>query len=207
MENRWLTWAKRLQAISSSGGFFGDGDFDKERYAEINEIASNMLASLASVPVERIAQLVPDYAHGYATPKIDVRAAIFNGDSILLVKEKLDGLWTMPGGYADVGISPAGNIEKEVREEAGINVRVLKLFGVFHKAAHEYDQDTRDFYKLYFICEQAGSRKPKPGAETADVNFFSIFDLPPLSTGRVIKKHILLAYEHIKNPEMPTVFD
>ena len=201
------SWAKRLQAISSTGQFFGESDFDKERYEEIFEIANTMLASLGKVPVQRIIDLVPDAGESYATPKIDVRGAIFKNQRILLVQEKLDGLWTLPGGYADVGISPAENIEKEVREEANIDVKAVKLFGVFHKAQHEYDQDIRDFYKLFFICEQSNDSEPEPGVETQAVGYYELANLPRLSTGRVIEKHIRLAYDHFKAPELATTFD
>lgn len=209
MEDLWLNWAKRLQAISSTGQFFGESDFDKERYDEIFEIANSMLARLGDVPLQRIVNLIPDAGEGYTTPKVDVRGAIFSTSRrILLVQEKLDNLWTLPGGYADVGISAADNIEKEVREEANIKVRAIKLFGVFHKAQHEYDQDMRDFYKLFFICEPLNNNAdPLPGAETKAVGYFDLSNLPPLSKGRVIEKHIRLAYDYLNNPELPTTFD
>jgi len=105
MENQWLTWAKRLQAIASTGLYFGESDFDKERYEDIHNIANEMLAVLGKVPIEVIENLVPDTADGYATPKVDVRGAVFKENRILLVREKLDGLWTQPGGYADLRLA------------------------------------------------------------------------------------------------------
>jgi ADP-ribose pyrophosphatase YjhB (NUDIX family) len=57
---------------------------------------------------------------------------------ILLVREQCDGLWTLPGGFADVGLSPARNIEKEIHEEAGLRVSARRLFGVLHKAGSDY---------------------------------------------------------------------
>ncbi len=119
MEDRWLTWAKRLQAIASTGRHFSREKFDRERYDDIAAIANDMLAALAQVPVARIESLVSDFATGYATPKVDVRGALFAGGKILLVKEAGDGLWSLPGGFADVGRSPSENIEKELWEEAG----------------------------------------------------------------------------------------
>lgn len=85
---------------------YSKDDFDKERYGEIASIADQMLAALGKVPVQRIQDLVSDFAQGNATPKIDVRGAVFEDDKVLLVKEASDGLWTLPGGFADVGISP-----------------------------------------------------------------------------------------------------
>lgn len=207
MEDQWLTWAKRLQAIASTGLHFGEGDFDKERYQDIHNIANEMLATLGQVPIQTIDNLIPESGQGYATPKVDVRGAVFRDNKILLVKEKLDGLWTLPGGYADVCISPAENMEKEVQEEANILVKAERLFGLIHKARHEYDMDPQDFYKLFFLCRQIDSVEPSAGTETMDVGFFSLNDLPPLSTGRVIEKHIHLAAEYLANPDRTPTFD
>lgn len=207
LENQWLAWAKRLQAIGSTGAHFGASDFDKERYDEISGIAADMLATLGSVPLERIAELVPDFADGYATPKVDVRGAIIRDDRILLVREKLDNKWTMPGGYADVGLSAGDNVEKEVFEEASIRVRAGKLFGLFHKARHEYAPDTRDFYKIYFLCEPLDEALPEPGAETLDAGYFALDELPVLSTGRVIERHIALAFDYARQPDKLPTFD
>lgn len=207
MEDQWLTFAKRLQGIASTGLFFGESEFDKERYQEIHSIANLMLAQLGNVPLGRIEKLVPDTAEGYVTPKVDVRGAVFRQNQILLVHEKLDNLWTLPGGYADVCISPADNIEKEILEEASLAVRAKRLYALIHKARHNYDMDTRDFYKLFFICEQTSNDDPQPGAETKDARFFPLDALPALSTGRVIEEHIQLAWRHYQDPTLLPVFD
>ncbi len=204
---QWLERARRLQAIASTGLHFGEADYDKERYAEVGEIAASMLSDLASVPVERIAQLMPDYGEGYATPKIDVRGAVFRGDDILLVQERMDELWTLPGGYADVGLSAGANTEKEILEEANLNVRSRMLFAVRHKSRHPYKPDIRDFYKFFFICEQMDDADPEPGHETMAAQFFSRNELPPLSEGRVIVEDIDLAFAYRDDPGRPTFFD
>ena len=207
MEKEWLAWAKQLQAISSTGLYFGSHEYDKERYAQVAEIANAMLARLADVPVERIHELVPDFAEGYATPKIDVRGAVFDGEKILLVRERTDGLWTMPGGYADVGLSAAENIEKEIWEEASISVKARQLYSVRHKAKHAYRPDTRDFYKMFFICEWLGEDVPQPGSEVSAADFFSADDLPELSRGRVIYEDIEAAFRYRDDPRRFTAFD
>src|SRR5215471_19075679 len=153
MEDQWLTWAKRLQAIASTGLHFSKDDFDRQRYRDVAAIAQSMLASLGNIPIERIEGLLSDFAKGYATPKIDVRGAVIEDGKILLVREKSDGCWTLPGGFADVGRSAAENVVKEMQEEAGIAVSARGLYAVRHKAKRPYDPDARDFYKLFFLCE------------------------------------------------------
>ena len=207
MEDQWLQWAKRLQAIASTGLHFGVGDYDKERYAGVAHIAQAMLAALGDVPLRSIQGLVPDFAQGYATPKVDVRGAVFDGERILLVQERTDGLWTLPGGYADVGLSAAENVVKEIHEEAGIEVRARQLYAVRHKAKHGYRPDTRDFYKFFFICEQMNDSYPQPGTETTAADFFAQDELPSLSTGRIIAEDVAAAFRHRNDPRRLTVFD
>lgn len=208
MENQWLAYAKRLQAIASTALHFCQNDFDRERFEEIAEIAHRMLADLADVPLERISDLIPDFALGYATPKVEVRGAVIENGKILLVREKSDGLWTMPGGYADIGLSASENVIKEVREEAGLDVTVQRLYSVRHKAKGLYTSDSRDFYKLYFLCERADmASEPMAGLETSEVGFFDPSDLPPLSRGRVIESDIVEALRFHDGTLTLTIFD
>ncbi|MGA2778496.1 MAG: NUDIX hydrolase [Steroidobacteraceae bacterium] len=207
MEDLWLQWAKRLQSIASTGAHFAHGAYDRERYVEVASIANQMLAHLGAVPVSRIEALVPDFAAGYATPKVDVRGALFQDQKILLVREQCDGLWSLPGGFADVGKSPSENIEKEIWEEATLKARATALYAVRHKAKHEYDADARDFYKLFFLCEPIDATVPVPGPETSQVQFFGRDELPPLSTGRTLEKDIAAAFAHRADPTRPATFD
>lgn len=207
MESQWLSYAKRLQAIASTGLHFSEDDFDRERYAEIGEIANRMLAALGNVPVERIAGLVSDFAKGYATPKVDVRGALIEEGGVLLVRERSDGRWTLPGGFADVGLSAAQNVEKEMLEEAGLRVFARGLYSVRHKAKRPYDPDARDFYKMFFLCERGDAAPPRAGAETSDARFFRRGMLPELSLGRVLESDIEAAFAFHEGAERLTAFD
>jgi ADP-ribose pyrophosphatase YjhB (NUDIX family) len=206
-EHTWLAWAKRLQALASTGAHFSSDPYDLERYREIGRIANDMLADIATVPPSRIEGLVSDFATGYATPKVDVRGAVICDDKVLLVREASDRLWTLPGGYADVGISPAENVVKEIWEKASIQVTARSLYAIRHKARHGYDADVRDFYKLFFLCEPIGDMRIQPGPETIDVGFFAADALPPLSTGRVIARDITAAFEHRAGASPAVAFD
>jgi len=207
LENQWLTYVKRLQAIASTGLHFAEGVFDRERFEEIARISNAMLADLGNVPINHIPDLMPPMGTAYATPLIEVRGAVIVDDQILLVREKFDGLWTMPGGYADVGLSGAENTAKEVWEEAGLRVSVKSLFSVRHKAKGAYKLDPRDFYKLYFLCESEPGAVPRVGVETSEVGFFSPDALPPLSEGRTIVGDILDAFRFARGEVTTTIFD
>ncbi|MDE2563823.1 MAG: NUDIX hydrolase [Sphingomonadales bacterium] len=207
MEPQWLAFGKRLQAIASTGLHFTSDPFDRERFEEIETIANQMLAAIADVPIERIRGLVSEHARGYATPKVDVRGALIEDNAILLVREESDGLWTLPGGFADVGLSPARNVEKEIYEEAGLGVSAKCLYGVRHKAGSGYPPDVRDFYKMFFLCGRSHRTEPRAGMETIDARFFSLTDLPPLSLGRTIENDIIEAFAHAADDLRPAFFD
>ena len=206
MESQWLTLAKRLQGIASNGLHFSHDEYHRERFAEVGEIANAMLADLGQVPIERIQSLVSEYAKGYLTPKVDVRGALIEQDRILLVRERSDGLWTLPGGFADIGRSPAQNVAKEFLEEAGMPVEVRHLYSVRHKAKQAYEPDARDFYKLFFLCERVNDSPPVAGKEVSEARFFARGDLPPLSRGRVIEEDINAAFGFREGARV-TVFD
>lgn len=211
MENLWLAQAKKLFSIAQSGIAFSQDPFDIERFEEITEIALSMMAQLANTSIEQLPQLIQHPNKLYVTPQIEVRGAVFRNDKILLVQEKTDRQWSLPGGYADVGLSAKQNIEKEIHEEAGLIVDAKHLFALRHKAKGDYRPDLRDFYKLYFLCEESQiastQQSIKVGLETMDVDFFSLDSLPPLSLGRVIPRDIEEAFSAYKNSTKTTQFD
>lgn len=207
MENQWLAYAKQLFSIAESGLAFCKDEFDIERFQEISLIARTMIADLADTKIQHLPELLQRPNTLYITPQVEVRGAVFRANKILLVQEKTDQKWALPGGYADVGLSAKQNVEKEIREEAGINVNAEHLFALRHKAKSDYDADIRDFYKLYFICSEQALEPICVGPETIDVNFFSVDNLPPLSTGRVIQRDIQQAFEAVNSKLKTTEFD
>ena len=112
----WLDWAVELQALAQAGLYYTENPFDQERYTRIREIAAEMLAFQSELPLEKVKNIFCCET-GYQTPKLDTRAAIFQEERILLVRE-LDGRWSLPGGWVDVNCSVGENVVKEVKEEA-----------------------------------------------------------------------------------------
>ena len=208
MESGWLAMAKRLQALAATGQSFTRCQYDRERYQEIEAIALRMLSELGSVPLATVQGLFAEGDTGYVTPKVEVRGAVIRDGNILLVQEKEDGHWAMPGGYADVGFSAAENVEKEVLEEAGLVVKAKQLYALRHKAKGHYPPDSRDFYKLHFLCECIEpSATPMPGIETVKAAFFAPDALPPLSLGKNLSEDIHAALAFAKTGSGITWFD
>jgi ADP-ribose pyrophosphatase YjhB (NUDIX family) len=205
-EPQWLVWARELQAIAQTGLTFSKENYDLDRYRRLRAIAVEMLAVGSNTPMERVRGLF-DQDIGYPTPKVDVRAAVFRDERILLVREISDGRWTLPGGWADVNQSPKDSVEREVREESGFEARAVKLAAVCDRRLHNpVPHHPYSIYKLFFICELTGGAA-SPSLETSAVEFFPRDGLPELSLGRVNAKQIERMYEHHSHPELPTEFD
>ena len=178
-----LTLAKRIQAISENGLHFSESDWDLDRYRDLEEIAARMIALITNQPIETVKVATPE-KNGYRTPKVDVRSVIFNDkDEILLVKERVDSRWSMPGGWCDIGYTPVEVAEKEAFEEAGIRVKARRLLAILDKKCHDHPEDLFYIYKIFIECE-AEDYEIATGMETLDVGFFRQDHLPELSTPR-----------------------
>jgi ADP-ribose pyrophosphatase YjhB (NUDIX family) len=203
---QWLKWARRLQAVAQTGLEYCKDPYDRQRYEEIRRIAAEIAAkSDGLADVEPVLSLFKNEV-GYATPKIDIRTAVFDRDRILLVKERSDGLWTLPGGWADVGESPSLAAVREVREESGYGIVVKKLAAVLDRDKHDHPQLAYHVYKLFFIGELRGG-KAEHSVETSGVEFFGEHELPPLSLTRVTPAQVKHMFEHSRNPVWPTFYD
>ena len=143
---------------------------------------------------------------GYATPKVDVRAAVFHKGRVLLVKERVDDAWTLPGGWADVGDAPSVAALREVREESGYAATVKKLAAVYDRELHDHPPYPFHAYKLFFVCELTGG-KPRTSIETTAVDFLAEDSIPPLSLSRVTPVQIRHMFDHYRHPEWPASFD
>jgi ADP-ribose pyrophosphatase YjhB (NUDIX family) len=184
-----LEQARRLLALAQTGLHYTEGAFDKERYQEIAAIAHAQLGELAEMDAAHVVELFRHEA-GYANPKLDVRCAVFNdAGEILLVREAADGLWSLPGGWADVGASPADNAAKEVREESGYTVTIARILAVWDTAKHLHPPSVFHIWKLVFLGKIVASGEVI-GVETNGVGFFAIDALPPLSLGRILPEQI-----------------
>jgi ADP-ribose pyrophosphatase YjhB (NUDIX family) len=196
----WIALSRELKSIAEAGLRFSDGPYDLERYQRLHEISSLVLSAA-----------VPDFKwpheFGYATPKVDVRAAVLDDSNrILLVQEAESGQWTLPGGWADLNLSPAQNAVKETREESGLEVEVVKLIACWDKDLQGHPRQPEHIYKLVFLCRCTGGQL-STSHETTGAGFFSEADLPPLCPHRAARHYFDLAWQHAADPSLPTSFD
>jgi len=201
----WLTTGRELRAIAQIGLTFCRDPFDRQRYERIRELAATVLARGGGASDPGLLGYMRQEV-GYATPKVDVRAAAFLDGRVLLVREASDGSWALPGGWADVNESPAAAVEREVFEESGFEARAIKLAAVYDFRKHNRPHHLDSIYKLFFICELTGGNAA-PSVETTAASFFAPGDLPPLSTGRTTAEQIERMVRHAAEPALPTDFD
>lgn len=202
-----LNLAKRIKSIADTGLLYNTNDYDRERYNELLEISYELMSTLIDQPVATIKGF---YAPNkdYPTPKVDVRGLVLNElGEVLLVREIADGKWTLPGGWADIGYSPAEVVEKEFREEAGLTVKATRLLAVFDKRFHSHPLEPHYVYKLALLCEVAGEVKLEKGFDILDVGWFAPDDLPPLSEERILPSQIELLYKKVKTGDTTAYFD
>jgi ADP-ribose pyrophosphatase YjhB (NUDIX family) len=189
-----LELARRLLALSQVGLHFGTNEYDRERYREVAQLATQLLSNESGLAAEQLHRTwyVED---GYSTPKIDVRGAVFRGQHVLLVRETTDGKWTLPGGWADVNDTPTVAVEKEIEQESGFTAKAVKLAALYDRQRHNHPSYLFHAWKAFFICEINGGAA-RTSHETDGVEFFDIDALPELSTGRSTDAQIRRMYQH-----------
>lgn len=202
---KWLTWAREIQSLSQTGLAFAHNEYDVERNKRLAEIAAEIIETYSQYERE---PLLHDFSEqpGYATPKIDVRGAVFRDHKILLVKEAMDGKWCMPGGWVDVGESPADSVAREVKEESGFDVKTTKVIAVYDANRSGRPLSLYHAFKIIFLCDLIGG-KATTSYETDAVDFFDFDHLPDLSQNRTNASHLAEVRAHMLDKNRPTAFD
>ncbi len=209
MQRRVLEIADELRAIAATGLHFTDGEFDRERYERLLALAAR-LGALASAhapdELERIYRLADT---GYVTPKLDVRLALFRESRVLLVRERADGRWSLPGGYVDVGDSPAEAAAREASEEAGVEARAVRLAGIWDRRLYpDLPPHLFHIFTMVFAGELVDPRaEPRAGSEATDAAFHPLDALPDLSRGRTQPRYIEAALRVLADPAAHPHFD
>jgi ADP-ribose pyrophosphatase YjhB (NUDIX family) len=204
----WLHWVRALQGVAQAGLTWSENAFDRARYEQVRGVAAEIAAAVAGLPVQAVADAFSADV-GHPTPKVDVRGAVFDREGrVLLVRELSDGLWTLPGGWADPGDTPSVTIAREVREESGYAVRTTRLVAVHDRDRRNRIPLAHSVYKLFFLCERLGEAPvSEHDHEISELGWFDPFDPPALSIGRVVPEQLALVARHHADPTLPAEFD
>lgn len=204
-KHRWFEWAEKIRTHAQNGLAYTANPFERERYEALMDLAAEIMEAHTDECFDRIADLFNGET-GYATPKVDVRGVVFKEDRICLVRERGTGQWVLPGGWADVGDSPAETAVKEVKEEAGLDVRAVKVLALFDKRSHHPEHGLFHLYKILFLCELLGGEFVE-NLETDAMDFFGRDEIPPLLEMKMSEDYLNEAFAHLADPARPTSFD
>ncbi len=206
MQPKWLLWAKQIQSLAQSGIEFTENPYDRERYQRLREISIEIVHEYTDIDNSKLVSLFAGES-GYQTPKIDVRAAIFNpSNELLMVREKIDNRWSLPGGWADIELSLGENLRKESFEEAGAEISPKRVIAIFDRNRHVKDDFPYSAYKIFVECEFIKG-KFRANIETTEQGFFGPGNLPELSEGRNTREQIEVCFNARSKKRFETVFD
>lgn len=202
---KWLEIAREIQQLAQTGAAFAVNDYEKYRYKRLTEITAEIVEHHTNLEKESVQKVLMNHP-GYATPKVDVRAAVIKDGKILLVQESTDKCWAMPGGWADVDNIPSEVAIRETKEESGFDVKPIKVIGVYDANRLGGQLELFHAFKIIFLCDLIGG-EAKISDETLDVKFFDLNNLPPLSLNRTNEKHIEEIKLHLSDLNRMTYFD
>jgi ADP-ribose pyrophosphatase YjhB (NUDIX family) len=205
MNNKWLKWASELQSIAQAGLTFSTDRYDLDRYEQIRTLAVEIMQEYTGISSEKIRDLFAGET-GYQTPKVDIRAAVFKENKILLIKEKIDGKWSMPGGWADVNSSVSESAIRECMEEAGAEVIPKRIIAIHMANRHNKYDSPYTIYKIFIECDLIDISFME-NTETFEAGFFEQYDLPPLSESRTTSEQVKMCFEAKKHKLFETIFD
>ncbi|MCQ6560019.1 NUDIX hydrolase [Paenibacillus mendelii] len=205
MEPKWLEWVKQIQSIAQIGLTYAKDPYDVERYEALRQLSIEMVSTYTFMEKEQV-ELVFANEKGYATPKVDIRGVVFHQGKLLLVREKGDGAWALPGGWADIGYSPSEIAVKEIKEESGFDVKPVRLLAVMDKKNHDHPPELYHVYKFFIECVIIGG-EAKTGLETSGVDFFDEHHLPELSLERNTVKQIQTMFEFLHDTGKSVILD
>lgn len=205
MQLKWIKWASEMQSIAQAGLAYSKDKYDLERFNQLKNLSQEIISEYTDVEVEKIRDLL-DNEVGYLTPKVDVRGAVIKDNKILLVKESSDGLWSMPGGWADVNLSVSENIVKEAKEEAGVNIVPKKLVAVLDRNKHNKPVSIQSIYKIFVLCDFVDGDFEE-NTETEASQFFELDKLPSLSETRNTKEQINMCFDAYHKENFEAIFD
>ena len=200
-----IKWAIEIQSLAQAGLEYGTGVYDLERYKRLREISAEMMSYKTDIPIEKVTDLFCN-EKGYQTPKIDTRAVIFKDDKILLVYEN-DGYWTLPGGWCEVTETIATNIIKEAKEEAGVNVKPLRIIAIQDRNKHNKPITVYSICKIFVLCELLGGEF-KENSETIKMEYFALNELPEnISDDKSTKEQIQMCFKAKDDKNWKVEFD
>ena len=182
---------QRMLAITDTGLTQSKDPYDRERYEDLRQILWSVLQDQTELDQEELTAILKPTG-SYATPLMDVRAWIVQDQKICLVRGQGEDTWALPGGFGEVGYSPKENIRKEVQEETGFSAEVGSLLAVFD--TNRFQLQNKQYAKFVFDCQLLDGHFQE-NQEIAELEFFNIKNLPPLSEKRITQEQMEILWQ------------
>ena len=182
---------QRMLAITDTGLTYSKDPYDRERYEDLRQILWSVLQDQTELDQEELTAILKPTG-SYATPLMDVRAWIVQDQKICLVRGQGEDTWALPGGFGEVGYSPKENIRKEVQEETGFSAEVGSLLAVFD--TNRFQLQNKQYAKFVFDCQLLDGQFQE-NQEIAELEFFDIKNLPPLSEKRITREQMGILWQ------------
>ena len=182
---------QRMLAITDTGLTYSKDPYDRERYEDLRQILWSVLQDQTELDQEELTAILKPTG-SYATPLMDVRAWIVQDQKICLVRGQGEDTWALPGGFGEVGYSPKENIRKEVQEETGFSAEVGSLLAVFD--TNRFQLQNKQYAKFVFDCQLLDGHFQE-NQEIAELEFFNIKNLPPLSEKRITQEQMEILWQ------------
>ncbi len=207
MQPQLVAFLEQVLATAQAGLTYSKDPFDIGRFEALRAATVALMASQSDLQPQAIAEWIA-LDSGYPTPKLDVRALIVDeAGHLLLVQERSDGCWTLPGGWCDIGDSPADAVVREVEEETGLECQAVQLLALFDKLKHPHPPQLPHAHKAFFLCEVTGGQLLCETDETQGAAYFPVDDLPELSRHRVVASQLQTLHAHLLQGRRDTLFD
>jgi ADP-ribose pyrophosphatase YjhB (NUDIX family) len=202
-----IGFIEQVLATAQAGVTFSRDPFDIARFDALRTAAAVFLAQSVEIDAANVRQWIALDSH-YPTPKLDVRGLILDEQGhVLLVRERSDNCWTLPGGWCDIGESPRQAVEREVAEETGLSCRAIRLLALFDKHKHPHPPQLPHAYKAFFHCHASGGTLVQHTTETTGAGYFCVDHLPVLSEHRVLSSQIRQLHSRISAGLCDSLFD
>jgi 8-oxo-dGTP diphosphatase len=104
----------------------------------------------------------------------------FPQDTILLIKRDtvpFKGYWALPGGRAEPGETVEQTIVREVKEETGLDVTVVRKIGEYHEQGVQGGVEY-DYYPACFLVKVVGGEMKRQQGEIQEIQLSSLDDVP-----------------------------
>ena len=111
---------------------------------------------------------------------------------VLLIRRTDNGLWTIPGGAMEPGEDIATCCRREVLEESGVEVEIVRLVGIYTNPQHvvEYsDGEVRQQFSVCFACRPAGGGLATSD-ESSEVRYFTSAEIETMDVHPSIRLRI-----------------